>query len=387
MSKVKVLRIINRFNLGGPTYNVAYLTKYLDDRYETLLVGGMKDDSEGSSQYILEQLGIEAKLISNMHRSISPLADWKAYRELRKLIRYYKPEIVHTHASKSGTLGRLAAIHEGVPIVLHTFHGHVFHSYFGSLKTKVFLAIERYLARKSTRIIAISAKQKEELCEQFKIAPAQKTEVIPLGFDLSRFETDQEKLRSDFREKYGLDQEVAIGIIGRLVPVKDHETFLKSLQGIQSVKPWRAFIIGDGELREQLEELVRAYGLSGKVVFTSWINNIEFALAGLDIVALTSLNEGTPVSLIEAQSAGRAIVSTAVGGIENVVIPNESALLYDKRDSKGLGEGLSTLIESSEKRREMGGLGRKFVRERFSFTRLAKDMSDLYNRLLDEVQS
>lgn len=386
--KIRVLRIINRFNLGGPTYNVAYLSKYMDERFETLLVGGMKDESEGSSAYILDELGLETRLISNMHRSIKPSADWKAYRELRQIIREYKPDIVHTHASKSGTLGRLAAIHEGVPVVLHTFHGHIFHSYFSSLKTKVFLFIERYLAKRSSRIIAISEIQKQELTEEFKVCPASKAEVIPLGFDLARFQKNQENLRTEFRTKYELEEdEVAIGIIGRLVPVKDHVTFLTAVAGMNAQAKHRIFIIGDGELRKELEVKTQELGLSNRVVFTSWITNIEFALAGLDLVALSSLNEGTPVSLIEAQAAKRAIVSTRVGGIENVVIPGESALLSDAGNWQELSKNLQLLVDSPEKRNEMAEKGHDFVLERFSYHRLVKDMSDLYIRLLDEVKS
>lgn len=386
--KIRVLRIINRFNLGGPTYNVAYLSKYLDERLETLLVGGMKDESEGSSAYILDELGLETRLISNMHRSIKPSADWKAYRELRQIIREYKPDIVHTHASKSGTLGRLAAIHEGVPVILHTFHGHIFHSYFSSLKTKVFLFIERYLAKRSTRIIAISTLQKKELTEEFEVCKPSKAVVIPLGFDLARFQKDQENLRNEFRTKYELEgDEVAIGIIGRLVPVKDHMTFLKAVAHMRAKAKYRVFIIGDGELRAELESKTEELDLSNRVVFTSWITNIEFALAGLDIVALSSLNEGTPVSLIEAQAAKRAIVSTDVGGIENVVIPGESALLSNAGNWQELSKNLQLLADSPQKRNEMAEKGHDFVLERFSYQRLVKDMSDLYIRLLDEVKT
>ncbi len=385
--KIRVLRIINRFNLGGPTYNVAYLTRYMDDRFETLLVGGMKDETEGSSAYILDELGLETRLISDMHRSIKPSADWKAYKELRKIIREYKPDIVHTHASKSGTLGRHAAIHEDVPVVLHTFHGHVFHSYFSSFKTKLFLKIERFLAKRSTRIIAISDIQKKELTKEFNVCPPDKVEVIPLGFDLSRFQKNQAELRKDFRSEYDLQRdEVAVGIIGRLVPVKDHITFLKAVAQVKARVQYRVFIIGDGELRSELEAKVKELNLAGRVVFTSWITNIEYALAGLDLVVLSSLNEGTPVSLIEAQAAKKPIVSTRVGGIENVVIPGESALLSEAGNWQELAQNMEVLINSSEKRTEMATKGHDSVLKRFSYQRLVKDMSDLYIRLLNEVK-
>ena len=197
----KVLRIINRLNLGGPTYNAAYLSKYMAPEFETLLVAGMKDESEASSEFITEKLGLKPIYIKDMHRSLNPIRDRKAYKELVKIIRDFKPDIVHTHAAKSGALGRLAAINEGVPIIVHTFHGHVFHSYFNPLKTKIFLNIERYLSKKSSKTIAISNKQFEELCNDFEIDKPEKFEIVPLGFDLKRFYSDKEEKRLNFREK------------------------------------------------------------------------------------------------------------------------------------------------------------------------------------------
>jgi len=170
----KVLRIINRFNLGGPTYNVAYLTRYLSPDYQTQLVGGVKENSEADSDHILDELGIRPLRITSMKRSINPLNDYLSFRELVKIIREYKPDIVHTHASKAGTIGRLAALYCRIPVIVHTFHGHVFHSYFGSVKTALFKFIERELAKRTTAIIAISEKQKHELAVTHRIAPPRK---------------------------------------------------------------------------------------------------------------------------------------------------------------------------------------------------------------------
>ena len=187
----KILRIINRFNLGGITYNVSYLSKYLSPEFETLLIGGDKEPGEDSSLFIPEQLGLTPLLIPEMKRAISWKDDRAAYVHIKKLIREFKPDIVHTHASKAGAIGRLAASHEKVPVIVHTFHGHVFHSYFGNLKTNFYKGIERYLAKKSSAIIAISDKQKKELTEVYKIAPPDKTHVIHLGFDLDKFRENQ----------------------------------------------------------------------------------------------------------------------------------------------------------------------------------------------------
>ena len=180
----RVLRIINRLNLGGPTYNAAYLTKYLAPEFETMLVAGMKDDSEESSEFIVESMGIEPFYIRSMQRELNFSKDSDAYKQISKIIKEFKPDIVHTHAAKAGTLGRIAAWNNKVPVILHTFHGHVFHSYFSPLKTKVFIGIEKVLASISTGIIAISEEQKIDLCETYKISSAKKTHIVPLGFKL-----------------------------------------------------------------------------------------------------------------------------------------------------------------------------------------------------------
>jgi glycosyltransferase involved in cell wall biosynthesis len=394
---IKVLRIINRFNLGGPTYNVAYLSKYLPEEFETLLVGGKIDESEVGSNYILDELGLEPIIIPEMRRAINIRDDLKAYKKIKKIILDYKPDVVHTHASKAGTLGRLAAYSCGVPVILHTFHGHVFHSYFNKFKTSLFKAIERSLSKKSTKIIAISDNQKQELGEEHKIAPLDKIKVIPLGFNLSKFQEDYVVKRERFRKDYNvLKDELAIGIIGRLVPVKNHDFFMEAVKlvSLQTTKKIKVFIIGDGEDREALIEkagqLNLPYCVSGfnsntkLVSFTSWITEIDYVNAGLDIVALSSLNEGTPVSLIEAQAANNPIVSTNVGGIRNIVLEGETALLSDVGDVQAYAKNLLCLLEDDVLRERMRKKGWEHVHEKFSAQRLAKDVAQLYTELLSK---
>ncbi|MEM6631018.1 MAG: glycosyltransferase [Bacteroidota bacterium] len=393
----KVLRIINRLNLGGPTFNAAYLSKFQAPEFETLLLSGEHDATEASSEFIVNQLGLSPKYVKGMGREISPVKDRKAYKYIRQVIREYQPDIVHTHAAKAGALGRLAAHHEKVPIILHTFHGHVFHSYFHPAKTQAFLQIERYLARKSTRIIAISRLQKKELTEDFNICPADKMEIIPLGFDLDRFQENIEEKRLSFRAEFQVKpKEVAIGIIGRLVPIKNHSLFLHALKSVlnRAQTPIKAFIVGDGELRNSLEleaklleipyskETDASHG--EPLVFTSWRKDIDRINAGLDVIALTSKNEGTPVSLIEAQAANKPIVSTRVGGIEDIVQEGIGALLSDSEDVETLGNNMLQLVEDQELRTRMGVNGYEFVRKAFSYQRLVKDMNQLYKQLLTE---
>ncbi len=393
----RILRILNRFNLGGPTYNAAYLTKYLSKDFETLLVGGANGDSEKSSKYIVNQLGIEPHVIPSMRREISPADDYRAYKEIKDIIKAFKPDIVHTHASKAGALGRLAAIHQDVPVIIHTFHGHVFESYFGPLKTSFYQKVERYFARHSNRIIAISDNQKNDLTKKYKICPEEKVSVVPLGFDLSRFRENKEEKRALFRQNYKIkDDEIAIGIIGRLVPIKNHSMFLDALKIIQNKtsKKIRAFIVGDGESREIIKQKAINLGIDfvnglgeyhpATLTFTSWLTEMDYVNAGLDIVALTSLNEGTPVSLIEAQAAGKPVVTTRVGGIEDVVIPNQTALLAEKDNITDFAQKLLYLIENDDLRISFGHKGWSQVGEKYHYSRLVRDMEVLYDKLLDK---
>lgn len=391
----RVLRIINRFNLGGPTYNVAYLTRYLSPDFETMLIGGAKDDTEDSSEFILDKLGIKPLIIPEMKREIDPIQDRIAYKKIKQIIKEFKPDIVHTHASKAGTLGRLAASACKVPVIVHTFHGHVFHSYFGTFRTTFYKNIERYLAGRSTAIIAISDKQKDELVNIHSICKAGKVEVIPLGFDLQRFQDNIEEKRKSFRSAYQIDEdEVAIVIVGRLVPVKNHAMFLRAFKHVLDCtdKKARAFIVGDGEERTNIESKAQELGIDfidatqgirkAPLTFTSWIKDVDRVCAGADIIALTSFNEGTPVSLIEAQAANKPVVTTNVGGIENVVIPGKTALLSESNDAEGFASNLVQLLADNRLREEMGSYGWQHVKEKFHFTRLTSDMHALYLRLL-----
>jgi glycosyltransferase involved in cell wall biosynthesis len=332
-----------------------------------------------------------------MKRSISPYNDWAAYNKLKRLIKEFKPDIVHTHAAKSGALGRLAAKHSNVPVIVHTFHGHIFHSYFNSVKTNFFIRTERYLAGLSDAIVAISDVQKKELSGDFRIAAADKFRVIPLGLDLDNFIINQEEKRNKFREEFGLaDDIVAIGIIGRLVPIKNHSLFIKGLKYVldnTSVKI-KAFIIGDGESRTAIEQMANDLGIKytrqtdathpHPLVFTSWRTDIDTIFSGLDVIALTSLNEGTPVSLIEAQAAGKPIVSTRVGGIADVVLENKTALLSEITDEKTFSNNLLRLVNDPELRKKFSSTGKDHVISKFSYHRLVNDMSGLYHDLLDK---
>ena len=280
-------------------------------------------------------------------------------------------------------------------MILHTFHGHVFHSYFNKTKTAVFKNVERNLAAKSTKIIAISERQKYELGTIHRICAPEKIEVVPLGFDLTRFQENYETKRKSFRTQYNIaDDEIAVGIIGRIVPIKNHEMFIRAWKAAsdKTSKKIRAFIVGDGEDRTKVENLAKELGISVcaqnfekskcSLTFTSWIKEIDFVNAGLDIVALCSLNEGTPVSLIEAQAANNPVLSTKVGGVENIVMEGKTGLLCEVGDIDKYSAQLLKLLENDELRTKMQQAGWESVKEKFHYTRLVKDIDKLYSSLL-----
>ena len=383
----KILRIINRFNLGGPTYNAAYLTKYLESDYETLLVGGQHEESEKSSMHILNDLDLKPIIIPEMQRSLNPYKDQIAFKKIKDIIKEFKPDIVHTHAAKAGALGRRAAYKLGVKQIYHTFHGHVFHSYFGSFKTKIFKKIERDLAKKTTKIIAISDIQKRELSKIHRICPEKKIEVIPLGFDLERFSADKDFKRKEFRKKWNIkENEIAIGIIGRLVPIKNHFFFIDVIQEVQkkSKVPIKAFIVGDGEEKQNIINYIKSKNLDYSLdctpatfQLTSWIKEIDKVNSGMDIICLTSLNEGTPVSLIEAQASGKPIVSTMTGGIKNIVLENKTALLSKNNDLHSFSKNLLSLVIDPEKRILFSKYGLEKSKD-FHYDKLINRMKKLY---------
>jgi glycosyltransferase involved in cell wall biosynthesis len=371
----------------------------MEPEFETTLVIGGKDDHEQDAIHLTRNLGIDPLVVNEMRREIHPLNDGIAYQKIKTLIEKYKPDVVHTHAAKAGVIGRLAAEACKVPVITHTFHGHVFHSYFSKWRTNMFIHIERYLASKSTGIVAISESQKNELANVYRICPADKIEVIPLGLDLDKFQQDQEVKRTVFRKKYLIEEdEIAIGIIGRIVPIKNHSLFVAAAKKLleSTDKKVRFVIVGDGDMRPQMEAEFAAAEIDyaffperakkATAIGTSWLTEIDEVLAGLDIVALTSNNEGTPVSLIEAQAAGKAVVSTNVGGVADIVVNGRSGYITTPADPGELASALRKLVECAEQRTAFGSYGSMNVGNKFSYQRLVKDMSAYYQKLLAKVK-
>lgn len=385
--KIKILRIINRFNIGGPIYNATFLTRFISDEFETMLIGGLPEKGEADSLHILKEYGIKPILIPELKRNPNFISDRKALKKIKAIIEEFNPDIVHTHASKAGAIGRKAAFDSKVPIVVHTFHGHVFHSYFGKFKSEVFRLIEKRLASKSSGIIAISEQQKYELTEKYAIADKEKVEVIPLGFDLNQFQVNLDLKRKETREKYNLSSEqIAIAIIGRLAPIKNHKLFLDSIEIVnrQTTKKPVFFVVGDGEIMNEIEEQINKIKTNQAIDIrlTSWIHDIKTFNAGMDIICLTSNNEGTPVSLIEAQACNIPVISTDVGGVKDIVNDNETGFIIPKNNLEKFAEKLLFLIEDEKTRKKMSQNGWSFVKDNFHYQRLVKDMESYYKKLM-----
>lgn len=360
----------------------------MHDGYETMLIGGVSDNGETDSQHIFEALDLKPTILGDLKRQPHIKDDLLAYRQIKKIIEEFQPDIVHTHASKAGALGRLAAIKLKVPVIVHTYHGHIFNNYFGKVKTFIYKSIERFLAKKTSGIIVISPEQFLEISEVHKICPKSKIRMIPLGLDLSRFQENRDQKRVQTRSKYGIkEDEVAIAIIGRLAPIKNHTMFIEVLSKIdgKSNQKVKAFIVGDGLEMNDLVQFSEMMEFSPNVdlQFTSWVKEIDVFNAGMDIICLTSLNEGTPVSLIEAQASGVAIVSTDVGGVRHVVQDGITGFITPSQDVEVFAEKLLYLVENQEKRLFMSQNGWNSVKDKFHYQNLVQNMERYYDELLE----
>lgn len=380
--KIKVLQLITRLNIGGPSIQVILLIKDLDkNRFESFLISGQENSSEGNMLDLLEEKEIKPIIISEIGREINWRDDFIALWKLWKCIRKIKPDIIHTHMAKIGTLGRISGILARVPIIIHTFHGHTFHSYFNPFKNQLFLFIENFLAFFTTKIIAITKSQKDEILK-YGVGNSKKITVIPLGFDLEKFlNCDQEK--GKFRQELNFNEnDFLIGIIARLVPIKGHLYFLKAASIIAKKYPQAKFlIIGDGELKQSLEKLAQELEISSQTFFLGFRKDIDKIYADLDLVVLSSLNEGSPVSIIEGMAAAKAIVSTNVGGVPDLIENNLTGILVPSKNPDALAEGIMSLLENPIKRKEMGILAREKSAAQFTKKKLIKNTENLYNEL------
>lgn len=407
---MKIVRIIARLNVGGPARHVVWLNEALqNDEFQSVLLTGRVPEGEEDMSYFAAQHKVEPVFIEEMSRELSPkdiISLWKIYKQILQA----KPDIIHTHTAKAGTVGRTAGFLYrwltpktliGKPRrvkIIHTFHGHIFHGYYSDLKTKIFLLIEKTLANLVTdKIIVISNQQKKEIHNDFKVGKDKQFQVVPLGINLRSFEDWQTK-RHLLRNEIGAeDNEILIGLVGRLTEVKNHELFFRVIEKFKTENEAKLLnlkfvIIGDGNLRKELENLVIKLGISDLVMFLGNRNDADVFYAGLDIIALTSINEGTPLSLIEAMANEKPVISTLVGGVVDLLgeIKSEKdkftvfqrGIGVVSNDTEGFYKGLRYLIKNEKLRFELIENGKSFVLEKYDKKRLIDDIKELYAKLL-----
>ena len=382
---IRVLRVIARLNVGGPALHVTYLARGLAEHgYETTLVAGDVARGEESMAFVAEGAGVDVVRLPGLSRELSPVRDAIAAWRLARIIRRVRPDVVHTHTAKAGAVGRAAALLAGRrrPVVVHTFHGHVLRGYFGTAGTLLFRVIEMALARATDRLVAVSPEVRDELVG-LGVAPAEKFSVIRLGIELEprvSFDGDVGEIRR--RHGVGPDQFV-VGWFGRMTAVKRTDDLLTMLAGLRRRGvDAMLLLVGDGDDRARLEERAHELDLARSCLFLGYQEDVAPWYAVCDAVALTSASEGTPVTIIEALAAGRAVVATRVGGVPDVVDEGETGFLVGAGDTHALVERLELLANDPERRRAMGEAGRERVLERYAVDRLVDDVDALYRELL-----
>lgn len=403
---IKVARVIARLNTGGPAIHAISLARELPEAGLTsrLFAGVVSQDEEDMMPLAVQQ-GVQMQVIPALSREISLTKDVRAFFQLLAELKRFRPEILHTHTAKAGALGRLAALFVGIPVRIHTFHGHVFHGYFGYLKTQVFLWIERTLACFTDCVIVLCHSQKREIVDTYRIAPAKKVHIIPLGFDFSSYACEEGFGEKKRREWQLTPQHYVCGFIGRLVPIKNPVLFVRGLQLLMEQRhakpsndssadlPLAAVIVGGGMLEHSLATCIEEHACRAQFTLLGWQHSMATIYSALDVVVLTSLNEGTPVALIEAMAAGKPFVATNVGGVKDLMVGKgyavkghnaqlfmvyDNGILVESEDVEGLSSAVQYLSNHQELGRQMGQCGRGFALESFGLDRLVNDIYDLY---------
>jgi glycosyltransferase involved in cell wall biosynthesis len=382
VTRPRVVRLITRMNVGGPARHALLLSRGLADAYDTTLAAGRPAPSEG-------ELGDPAVPVERLPlvRPVAPVDDVRALWAARRLISARAPAIVHTHMAKAGTIGRMAALSvRPRPRIVHTFHGHVLRGYFGPLRSRFFRLLERWLATKTTALIAVSPQVRDDLVA-LGVAPKERFVVIRLGIELDERVAGEADGRADNRRYLGIPGDrFAVGWIGRMTAVKRTDDILVAFKrlrdsGVDAV----LCLVGDGPDRPGLERRAHELGVIRDTVFLGYQEDVAPFYSAFDALILPSTNEGTPVSAIEALAAGRPVVATRVGGVPDVVRDGEDGFLVEAGDTDQLADRLERLARDPALRERMGKQGRERVLPRYAVTRLVQDVDELYRSLLSEA--
>lgn len=379
----RIVRVVSQLNISGPALQAVLLTSALDDMdYDCILIGGTTVHDSDSMRYIADEYGIEPIIVPEFAYN-NPIGAIPAIWRLYQLLKDLKPDIVHTHNPRAGFLGRIAARLAGVPVVVHTLHEYPFRGYYNRISTVIFIYMERLGAYFSDSIITLSQGLRHALVETYGITRKSRITVLPLGFDLQSF-VETKRHQGNFRAEWNIPEDVPlIGIIGRLLPVKNHRLFLDAATQINKILPDARFvIIGDGEERDSLEGYTQELALSERVIFTGWQQQMEAIYSDLDVLVNSSLNEGTPVPIIEALATGCPVVATDVGGVSDLLDAGNSGALVPSDDRDALSQAiLDTLGNPPDMTKSQETMLR-----RYEITRLAQDLDSLYRGLFAKKQ-
>lgn len=382
----KVVRIQSRICGGGPALHSILLSEGLSyergARYDTTLIGGALEPGESSMEGFAASRGVRYEVVPEMRRAVNPVLDAKAIAKTARRLREISPHVVHTHTAKAGAVGRTAARLVGTPVVVHTFHGHVFEGYFSPRKAKAFVAAERALARVTDQILAISEAQRRDLAYKYKIAPIEKIAVVPLGLELDRFVHARPDRQGVLRASLGVPAHAKIvAAAGRFVPIKRFDLLLAAFERVVRAHPDTHLVLaGDGSPEDRAELERRAAPIADRVHFLGWRRDLDLIFAEADVLALTSDNEGTPVTVIEALCAGLPVVATKVGGVEDIVEPGWGTLV----PPGAVVDIARGIVERLERGGRLTPAERAGVAARFSHRRLITDIERLYDHLLEQ---
>lgn len=382
MRPIRIARVVARLSVGGPSLQVGTLTSRLPAQFESRLFIGAVAPGEREMTEVLDRENVVPIRVPGLGRAVRPSSDLRALLDLVKHFRSFRPHIVHTHTAKAGTLGRIAARLCKVPVVVHTFHGHVFSGYFSAPATRAIISIERGLSRLTTRIVTISARQFDDITRRYRITTPARACIIPLGFDLERFRV--QRARGAIRAELGLTDEPLVTIVGRLAPIKDHPILFEAFR-MMSDKRAQLCVVGGGECEPELRSLAARLQIDGRTHFMGFREDIDSILRDSDLVVLTSRNEGTPVALIEAMAAGCRPVAFDVGGVSDVLGEGRWGRVVHERSAPALASALGdelhavALAGRTDPRVEEG---RRHVFAQYGHDRLLRDHEALYCSLL-----
>jgi glycosyltransferase involved in cell wall biosynthesis len=392
MKNIKVLHIITRFDKGGSAQNTFLtLLGLKKGNFNPCLIAGlsleseMKDEEMKSKEIDIQRLeseDIDFIQCPTLVRRLNIIKDLKAFFDIKKLIKKSKPLIVHTHSSKAGLLGRLAAKLAGVSIIVHTPHGHVFLGYFGPIKTRIFIILEKLASRITDKIVALTNREKEDHIN-LGIANENKFVVIPSGVELKKFKEVPYNEKQNFKKELGIpENSLVVGTTGRLVPVKGPEFLIEAAKYIIPKYPNTYFLfVGDGHLKKNLEKKASNLGIEKNIIFLGWRNDIAEIISVYDIFVLPSLNEGMGRVLVEAMALGKPIVASNAGGIPDLVTHGKNGFLVPPKNPGQLAKYIQILLEDRERRERMGKAGKEMV-ENFSKEKMVEKIAELYKELI-----